>query len=150
MSLLNYQDREENFREISEETNWSVLWWAIIQTAILLSVGFWQMKRLKDFLIEKKLVWCSACSSSDMVFVLWLEQNELAFIVFCTKCCHSSTYWQHLVTQTTVLVYSGGFGPKKENTVGSKLSSRTGLKKMIWKIITPEVAPKTFHDSYRV
>lgn len=53
----NYQrDREETFREISEETNWSVLWWAIIQTAILLSVGFWQMKRLKDFLIEKKLV----------------------------------------------------------------------------------------------
>ncbi|XP_062380504.1 transmembrane emp24 domain-containing protein 11 [Sardina pilchardus] len=50
------REREETFREISEQTNWSVLWWAIIQTAILLSVGFWQMKRLKDFLIEKKLV----------------------------------------------------------------------------------------------
>ncbi|KAG5263293.1 hypothetical protein AALO_G00263260 [Alosa alosa] len=50
------REREETFREISEQTNWSVLWWAIIQTAILLSVGFWQIKRLKDFLIEKKLV----------------------------------------------------------------------------------------------
>ncbi|XP_031443363.1 transmembrane emp24 domain-containing protein 11 [Clupea harengus] len=50
------REREETFREISEQTNWSVLWWAMSQTAILLSVGFWQMKRLKDFLIEKKLV----------------------------------------------------------------------------------------------
>lgn len=50
------QEREEKFRQMSEETNGNVLWWAIIQTSILLSVGIWQMKNLKDFLIEKKLV----------------------------------------------------------------------------------------------
>ncbi|KAJ8015179.1 hypothetical protein DPEC_G00023450 [Dallia pectoralis] len=50
------REREETFRQISEETNGKVLWWAVLQTTILLSVGFWQIKRLKDFLIAKKLV----------------------------------------------------------------------------------------------
>ncbi|XP_038142604.1 transmembrane emp24 domain-containing protein 11 [Cyprinodon tularosa] len=50
------REKEELFREISEETNSKVSWWAVIQTFILLSVGFWQMKRLKDFFIAKKLV----------------------------------------------------------------------------------------------
>ncbi|XP_061582155.1 transmembrane emp24 domain-containing protein 11 [Cololabis saira] len=50
------REKEEVFRQISEETNSKVLWWALIQTSILLSVGFWQMKRLKDFFIAKKLV----------------------------------------------------------------------------------------------
>ncbi|XP_052470372.1 transmembrane emp24 domain-containing protein 11-like [Carassius gibelio] len=50
------QEREEKFRQMSEDTNGNVLWWAIIQTSILLSVGIWQMKNLKNFLIEKKLV----------------------------------------------------------------------------------------------
>ncbi|XP_028808874.1 transmembrane emp24 domain-containing protein 11 isoform X1 [Denticeps clupeoides] len=50
------RNREETFRAIGEETNGSVLWWAIVQTVILFFVGFWQMKRLKDFFIEKKLV----------------------------------------------------------------------------------------------
>lgn len=53
-SLL--QEKEESFRQISEDTNSKVLWWALIQTFILLSVGFWQIKRLKDFFIAKKLV----------------------------------------------------------------------------------------------
>ncbi|XP_043919320.1 transmembrane emp24 domain-containing protein 11-like [Protopterus annectens] len=53
----NYQrEREERFRQMSEDTNANVLWWAIMQTIILLSVGFWQMKHLKDFFIAKKLV----------------------------------------------------------------------------------------------
>uniref|UniRef100_A0A671KE54 Transmembrane emp24 domain-containing protein 11-like n=1 Tax=Sinocyclocheilus anshuiensis TaxID=1608454 RepID=A0A671KE54_9TELE len=53
----NFQrDREEKFRQMSEETNGNVLRWAIIQTSILLSLGIWQMKNLKNFLIEKKLV----------------------------------------------------------------------------------------------
>ncbi|XP_061108241.1 transmembrane emp24 domain-containing protein 11 [Conger conger] len=53
----NFQrEREETFRQISEQTNGNILWWAILQTSILLAVGVWQMKRLKDFLIEKKLV----------------------------------------------------------------------------------------------
>ncbi|KAM9376911.1 transmembrane emp24 domain-containing protein 11 [Pholidichthys leucotaenia] len=50
------REKEELFRQISESTNGKVLWWAVVQTAILLSVGFWQIKRLKDFFIEKKLV----------------------------------------------------------------------------------------------
>ncbi|XP_034546513.1 transmembrane emp24 domain-containing protein 11 [Notolabrus celidotus] len=50
------REKEEVFREISEETNSKVLWWAVVQTSVLLSVGFWQMKRLKDFFIAKKLV----------------------------------------------------------------------------------------------
>jgi len=50
------QEKEDVFRQISEETNSKVLWWAVVQTSILLSVGFWQMKRLKDFFIAKKLV----------------------------------------------------------------------------------------------
>ncbi|XP_037636968.1 transmembrane emp24 domain-containing protein 11 [Sebastes umbrosus] len=50
------RDKEEVFRDISESTNSKVLWWAVVQTSVLLSVGFWQMKRLKDFFIAKKLV----------------------------------------------------------------------------------------------
>ncbi|XP_068596925.1 transmembrane emp24 domain-containing protein 11 [Brachionichthys hirsutus] len=50
------REKEEVFRQISEETNSKVLWWAAVQTCVLLSVGFWQMKRLKDFFIAKKLV----------------------------------------------------------------------------------------------
>ncbi|KAM9356641.1 transmembrane emp24 domain-containing protein 11 [Symphorus nematophorus] len=50
------REKEEVFRQISEDTNSKVLWWAVVQTSILLSVGFWQMKRLKDFFIAKKLV----------------------------------------------------------------------------------------------
>lgn len=50
------QEKEEVFRHISENTNSKVLWWAVVQTSVLLSVGFWQMKRLKDFFIAKKLV----------------------------------------------------------------------------------------------
>lgn len=50
------REKEETFRQISEDTNSKVLWWAVVQTSILLLVGFWQMKRLKDFFIAKKLV----------------------------------------------------------------------------------------------
>nr|XP_046261668.1 transmembrane emp24 domain-containing protein 11 [Scatophagus argus] len=50
------REKEEVFRQISEDTNSKVLWWAVVQTSLLLSVGFWQMKRLKDFFIAKKLV----------------------------------------------------------------------------------------------
>ncbi|XP_067839624.1 transmembrane emp24 domain-containing protein 11-like [Heptranchias perlo] len=50
------RSREEEFRQTSEETNSNVLWWAIIQTIILLSMGVWQMRQMKNFLIAKKLV----------------------------------------------------------------------------------------------
>ncbi|KAM8939901.1 transmembrane emp24 domain-containing protein 11-like [Pelodytes ibericus] len=48
--------REELYRQKSEDANSSVLWWAIAQTLILTSVGIWQIKRFKDFLISKKVV----------------------------------------------------------------------------------------------
>nr|XP_033788409.1 transmembrane emp24 domain-containing protein 11-like [Geotrypetes seraphini] len=57
MKEQGYQrEREEFFRQKSEDTNSNVLWWAVLQTIILISVGVWQIKCLKDFLIAKKLV----------------------------------------------------------------------------------------------
>ncbi|XP_022054875.1 transmembrane emp24 domain-containing protein 11 [Acanthochromis polyacanthus] len=50
------REKEEVFRQVSEDANSKVLWWAVVQTSLLLSVGFWQMKRLKDFFVAKKLV----------------------------------------------------------------------------------------------
>ncbi|NXF03290.1 TMD11 protein, partial [Smithornis capensis] len=50
------REREEKFRKTSEETNSNILWWAIAQTLILISVGIWQIKSLRDFFIAKKLV----------------------------------------------------------------------------------------------
>ncbi|XP_072473163.1 transmembrane emp24 domain-containing protein 11-like [Notamacropus eugenii] len=50
------REREENFRMTSEDTNSNVLWWALAQLLILISVGIFQMKSLKDFFIAKKLV----------------------------------------------------------------------------------------------
>ncbi|XP_068044540.1 transmembrane emp24 domain-containing protein 11-like isoform X2 [Anomalospiza imberbis] len=50
------EEREEKFRKTSEETNSNILWWAIVQTLILISVGIWQIKSLRDFFISKKLV----------------------------------------------------------------------------------------------
>lgn len=53
----NYQrTREERFRQTSESTNQRVLWWAIAQTLVLLTVGFGQMRHLKSFFEAKKLV----------------------------------------------------------------------------------------------
>jgi len=53
----NYQRyREERFRQTSESTNQRVLWWALAQTVILLSMGAWQMRHLKSFFEAKKLV----------------------------------------------------------------------------------------------
>ncbi|NXR84393.1 TMD11 protein, partial [Pycnonotus jocosus] len=50
------REREEKFRKTSEETNSNILWWAIVQTLILISIGIWQIKSLRDFFISKKLV----------------------------------------------------------------------------------------------
>uniref|UniRef100_A0A672UKU8 GOLD domain-containing protein n=1 Tax=Strigops habroptila TaxID=2489341 RepID=A0A672UKU8_STRHB len=49
-------EREEKFRKTSEETNSNIVWWAILQTLILISIGIWQIKSLRDFFISKKLV----------------------------------------------------------------------------------------------
>ncbi|XP_068127692.1 transmembrane emp24 domain-containing protein 11-like [Hyperolius riggenbachi] len=57
MSEQEYQrEREEYYRQKSEDMNSNVLWWAITQTIILTTVGIWQIKHLKDFLIAKKVV----------------------------------------------------------------------------------------------
>jgi len=50
------QWREDRFRETSESTNQRVLWWAIAQTLLLVTVGFWQMRHLRGFFEAKKLV----------------------------------------------------------------------------------------------
>jgi hypothetical protein len=48
--------REERFRSTSESTNQRVLWWALLQTLVLLTTGLWQMRHLKGFFEAKKLV----------------------------------------------------------------------------------------------
>ncbi|CAH2229790.1 transmembrane emp24 domain-containing protein eca [Pararge aegeria] len=48
--------REERFRMTSESTNSRVLWWSLLQSAVLLSIGYWQMRHLKSFFEAKKLV----------------------------------------------------------------------------------------------
>ncbi|XP_045449702.1 transmembrane emp24 domain-containing protein eca [Melitaea cinxia] len=48
--------REERFRQTSESTNQRVLWWSLLQTAVLVGIGYWQMRHLKSFFEAKKLV----------------------------------------------------------------------------------------------
>lgn len=48
--------RETRFRSTSESTNWRVLFFAFVQTVILIAVGVYQVKHLKFFFILKKLV----------------------------------------------------------------------------------------------
>ena len=54
---MHYQrKREEEFRNTSESTNTRVMWWSIFQTSIMLLSTLWQIKHLKTFFEEKKLV----------------------------------------------------------------------------------------------
>jgi len=56
-SEQNYQrSREMEFRDTSESTNSRVVWWSILQTAILVATGLWQVTHLKQFFKAKKLV----------------------------------------------------------------------------------------------
>ncbi|XP_031847487.1 transmembrane p24 trafficking protein eclair [Nomia melanderi] len=53
----NYQRyREERFRQTSESTHRRVFWWSLTQFVVLLGMGTWQMKHLKNFFEAKKLV----------------------------------------------------------------------------------------------
>lgn len=53
----NYQRvRESRFRQTSESTNSRVLWWSIMQIALLIVAGLFQMRHLKGFFEAKKLV----------------------------------------------------------------------------------------------
>ncbi|CAB1325000.1 unnamed protein product [Coregonus sp. 'balchen'] len=56
LTELQLRYREERFRQTSESTNQRVLWWSIVQTLILVAIGFWQMRHLKSFFEAKKLV----------------------------------------------------------------------------------------------
>ena len=53
---LCFQYREERFRHTSESTNQRVLWWSLVQTLVLVGMGFWQMRHLRQFFESKKLV----------------------------------------------------------------------------------------------
>ena len=54
---MHYQrKREEEFRNTSESTNGRVMWWSIFQTTVMLLSTLWQIKHLKTFFEEKKLV----------------------------------------------------------------------------------------------
>jgi len=48
--------REATFREISESTNVRVLWWSILQFAVLILTAYLQLQHLKGFFEAKKLV----------------------------------------------------------------------------------------------
>ncbi|KAI9595352.1 emp24/gp25L/p24 family/GOLD-domain-containing protein [Syncephalis fuscata] len=50
------RDREMSFRDQSELTNSRVVWWTIMQLAVLGATCVWQMRHLKQFFVAKKLV----------------------------------------------------------------------------------------------
>ena len=57
LNEMHYQrKREEEFRNTSESTNSRVMWWSIFQTSIMLFSTLWQIRHLKTFFEEKKLV----------------------------------------------------------------------------------------------
>ena len=50
------KQREEEFRDTSESTNYKVVVWSIIQTIVLIACGLFQIWHLKSFFTSKKLV----------------------------------------------------------------------------------------------
>jgi len=50
------KQREEEFRDTSESTNYKVVIWSIIQTVVLIACGLFQIWHLKSFFTSKKLV----------------------------------------------------------------------------------------------
>ena len=50
------KQREEEFRDTSENTNYKVVIWSIIQTVVLIACGLFQIWHLKQFFTSKKLV----------------------------------------------------------------------------------------------
>merc|ERR1712093_120838 len=52
-----YQKRREMaFRDTSESTNSRVMWWSVGQTLLLIGSAFWQVRHLKNFFHQKKVV----------------------------------------------------------------------------------------------
>merc|ERR1739842_237065 len=50
------KQREEEFRNTSESTNKKVITWSMLQTAVLVCCGIFQIWHLKNFFTTKKLV----------------------------------------------------------------------------------------------
>ncbi|ODV62317.1 emp24/gp25L/p24 family protein ASCRUDRAFT_32494 [Ascoidea rubescens DSM 1968] len=50
------REREALFRDQSESTNSRVVKWSIIQLAVLIIVGYFQLKHLKSFFVKQKIV----------------------------------------------------------------------------------------------
>jgi len=54
--LTDHKRREKYFREISDDTNSAILFYALLQILTLLIMGTWQVYNLKNFFLSKKLV----------------------------------------------------------------------------------------------
>jgi hypothetical protein len=48
--------REEDFQSASDVVHGRVLWFTILQTAIIIIAGVWQIISLRSFIISRKLV----------------------------------------------------------------------------------------------
>jgi len=53
---LYQKKREMAFRDTSESTNSRVMWWSVGQTLLLIGSAFWQVRHLKNFFHQKKVV----------------------------------------------------------------------------------------------
>lgn len=51
-----HRQRESEFKNRSEDVNSHVVYWMLLQIAVLFATGFWQMKHLERFFRTKKLV----------------------------------------------------------------------------------------------
>ena len=54
--LLLSKEQEIHFTEQSNRINSRIMWWSLLQTALLLLSGFWQILHLKTFFRKKKLI----------------------------------------------------------------------------------------------
>lgn len=50
------KEREASFRDLSESVNTHVVWWSLLQMAVLMGTAYWQSRHLKHFFEVKKLV----------------------------------------------------------------------------------------------
>lgn len=56
MKEQSYQrERERSFRDTSESTNARVQWWSIIQSAVMVLAGVYQIFHLRSFFRSKKV-----------------------------------------------------------------------------------------------
>ncbi|AMD21845.1 HFL011Cp [Eremothecium sinecaudum] len=50
------REREAQFRDTSERTNSSAMWWAIITLIVMGGVSFWQLHHLRSFFVKQKVL----------------------------------------------------------------------------------------------